>query len=236
MILHVMCYFELSTGILHFNIKKNPGKGHLHGFGLPFPFCENADINCSSKIFFPSLGGSRWVLGIHGGGPLSPKPLGHKCYWTTLLLLPSSGDSSRPSVPEDPPGWSCPAGMVVRWGVGWAEDMDRKCLCVSCCLGSHLDAAKRTSEEEECSLGPMVSAHHVRAQFTWISFSCLLALWSLLWATENEQIQYGRTECRYWGTIRCCGSIREGNLIHISVVSKGPFLGEQMARRRHEPE
>lgn len=101
-----------------------------------FPFVKIQDINCSSKIFFPSLGGSRWVLGIHGGS-LGPKPLRDKCYWISLSCLPNSGDSSRPSVTEDPPGWLRPAGMMIRWGVGWAEDMDGKCLCVASCLGSH---------------------------------------------------------------------------------------------------
>lgn len=200
-----------------------------------FPFVKIQDINCSSKIFLPSLGGSRWVLGIHGGAS------GSQALRAQVLLNNPFTSSQQWGQLQALGPWRPTRLVVSCWnggevGVGWAEDMDGRCLCVSCCLGSHLDAAKRTSEEEECSLGTMASAHHVRAQFTWISFSCLLALWSLLRATENEQIQYGRTECQYWGMIRWCGSIREGNLIHISVVSEGPFLGEQMARRRHEPE
>lgn len=142
MILCLVCYFELSTRILHFNIKKNPGEDGLPGFILPFPFCENTRYKLFFKDLFSSLGASRWVLEVHGGASGSWVLKGQ-----VLLKIPFTSpqqwDRSRPSVPEGPPGWSCPARIKVRWGVRWAGDTDGKCLCVACCMGSHLGCSQK---------------------------------------------------------------------------------------------
>lgn len=73
MILCIVCYFVLSTGMLCFAIKKDPWKDQLHRCALPFPF----------------HGGSRMALEAHER-PLGPKPLGRnvaKYYFNFLLTV-----------------------------------------------------------------------------------------------------------------------------------------------------
>lgn len=80
-------YFWLSTDLLLFHIRKDPGKDHLQKFILPVFFHENP----RSELFFKDLlflfAEADKILGVHGR-PLSPKPLKEKYYWTFLQSLP----------------------------------------------------------------------------------------------------------------------------------------------------
>lgn len=121
--------------MLHFHIRKDPSKDQLYGLILPFPIHENMRSALFFKDLSPALGGSWWGLGIHGRS-LGPKLLRMKCDWTVLSLLPNSGYSSSSWITKDWLGWAYPAQMMVKWKLGWTEEMDGKCLCVSCSLDS----------------------------------------------------------------------------------------------------
>ena len=83
---------------------------------------------------------NHWVTQV----PLGPKPLKDKCYWTSLSLLPNSGDSSRPLVTKDWPGLLCPAWMMVRWELGEPGLWMESAFVCPIGLAAILDASKRT--------------------------------------------------------------------------------------------
>lgn len=123
-----------------------------------------------------------------------------------------------------------------KWGPGWTEEMNGKCLCLSCSLGLEKRGlvsnssgpkgpARRRLLSGDCSIyTSCVSTAHLNLFFL---SSCSVTYSRIHWKWANTILCDSVLKRYVWGMIRGYGNIREGNVIQISDGQGDPPWGSR---------